>query len=147
MILFFCKQNLLVTTEQNKLHILIRSSAVKMSGKLFDGLDAKLWHISAQLVGGLLESFTRLWLTQRGTVHPLNAPSATTVSPKTLGCQPASTHAWWRVTLKAEGPVAPLQPLSGTLDKANLWAYATGAWMSVCINSVVLQCKFWNVCQ
>lgn len=106
-----------------------------MSGKLFDGLYAKLWHISAELVGGLSESITRLWLTQRGIVHPLNAPSATTVGPKAPGCQPVSTHAWWRVTLKAKGPVAPLQPLSGRLDEVNLRARATDTWMSVCINS------------
>lgn len=67
------------------------------------------------------------------TVHPLNAPSATAVGPKAPSCQPISTHAWWWVTLKAKGPVAPLQPLSGRLDEVNLWAHTTDTWMSVCI--------------
>lgn len=106
-----------------------------MSDELFDGLYAKLWHMSAKMVGGILESITRLWLTQRATVHPLNAPSATTVGPKAQSCQPVSTHAWWWVTLKAKGPVTPLQPLSGRLDEVNLWAHTTDTWMLVCINS------------
>lgn len=126
-----------MTTEQNQQQFLIRSSdtTAKMSDELFDGLYAKLWHMSAKMVGGILESITRLWLTQRATVHPLNAPSATTVGPKAPSCQPVSTHAWWWVTLKAKGPVAPLQPLSGRLDEVNLWAHTTDTWMSVCINS------------
>lgn len=84
-----------MTTEQNQQQFLIRSSdtTAKMSDELFDGLYAKLWHMSAKMVGGILESITRLWLTQRATVHPLNAPSATTVGPKAPSCQPVSTHA------------------------------------------------------
>lgn len=120
-------------------------------------VNANLRHVSAGLVGGILESMTRLWLKQRATVHPLNAPSATAVGPKAPSCQSISTHAWWWVTLKAKGPVAPLQPLSGRLDKVNLWAHTTDTWISVCIfcgkqrgfstwqQLGLLQCECWNV--
>lgn len=153
---FFSRRHLLETMEQKKSHFWIRSSAVKLSDKVLPGLYAKFWRRSAELVGGLLESITRLWLTQRGTVHPLNAPSATTVGPKAPGCQPVSTHAWWRVTLKGKGPVAALQPLSERLDQVNSWADATDTRVPVCGNSgkqtgsscqhFSRQREFWGVC-
>lgn len=60
-----CKSKLLVSKvwKKKSATFLIRSSdtVVKISDKLFTGLDAKLWRISAELVGGILDSFTRLW--------------------------------------------------------------------------------------
>ncbi len=106
----------------------------EISGELFNALYSKLWHVCTKLLGGIMESITRLWLTQRATVHPLNAPSATTVGPKAPSCQPVSTHAWWWVTLKAKGPVTPLQPLSERLDEVNLWANTSDNQISVCRN-------------
>lgn len=90
---FLSRHHLLETMEQkshtSESDLLLSSCQTKSSLVYMQNSGAYLlsWW------GGLLESITRLWLTQRGTVHPLNAPSATTVGPKAPGCQPASTHA------------------------------------------------------